>query len=90
MGEFFLVIMMCIGTACQTIHNEVPFETYDSCYQTSVVVASEYNKKYTNSRGQCYCLTKDQYETYLNNTTEQDRSILGDEPKIGKQTGMPI
>jgi len=81
---------MCIGTACQTIHNEVPFETYDNCYQQSVVISQEYNKKYPTSVGQCYCLTKEQYETYLNNTTEQDRSILGEEPKIGKQTGMPI
>ena len=49
MGDFFLVIVMCIGGACQTMHDEHPHKSYDDCYQKSVVVAQEFKQIYPNS-----------------------------------------
>lgn len=90
MGDFFLVIVMCIGGACQTMHDEHPHKSYDDCYQKSVVVAQEFKQIYPNTSGQCYCLTEEQYKVYLNSTEEQDRSIFDGENMKIKPKGTGI
>ena len=76
MGEYFLVIIMCIAGACQSIHSDEPYTSYEACYQQSKITAEVFNKQYPSSQGQIFCLDKDQYKLYLNTTEEK---IIGTE-----------
>lgn len=76
MGEYFLVIIMCIAGACQSIHSGEAHIGYDACYQQSQITAEVFNKQYPSSEGQIFCLDKDQYKLYLNSTEEK---IIGTE-----------
>jgi len=82
MGEFFLVIMMCIAGECTSLHDENSYKSYDDCYNKSVIVAKEMNEAYPQSSGQCFCLTPEQYKEYLNSTTEQERQSIDEKGNI--------
>ena len=76
MGEYFLVIIMCIAGTCSSIHTGEAHKGYDSCYQQSTITAEVFNKQYPSSEGQIFCLDKEQYKLYINSTEEK---IIGTE-----------
>jgi len=66
MQEFFLVILICWSSSqCQLIHKPESFPSMQACISSSVEIGEVLSKAEPDSSGVSYCLTKEEYDLFL-------------------------
>ena len=63
--KFILVLYMCVAGACESVYEQVPYDTVEACQKASQEVSITAQQMFPMSTGQVWCLTEEEFERYL-------------------------
>ena len=66
--KFILVVYMCIAGACESVYEQVPYDTIEACQQASEEVSKTAQEMFPMSNGQVWCLTEQEFAKYISQT----------------------
>ena len=58
MMKFFLVVMMCWGSQCETVYEQKEYASYNECMVQAEIVMEYAKTEYPNSVGMVNCLNQ--------------------------------
>ena len=85
--KFIMVVIICFGVDCRAIFEETLYDTYQSCYQESTIVAGYMQQTYPQSAGEVHCWDEAQFEEY-NKFLEQGGKPTIDPRLLPKENGI--
>ena len=62
--KFILVLYICMASVCESVYEQVPYDTVEECQKASELVSITAQEMYPMSSGQVYCLTEDEFNKY--------------------------
>ena len=66
--KFILVLYMCIAGACESVYEQVPYDTVEECQKASEEVSITAQEMFPMSTGQVWCLTEEEFAKYISQT----------------------
>jgi len=63
--KYILVLYMCIAGACESVYEQVPYDTVEACQEASEQVSITAQEMFPMSSGQVWCMTEDEFEKYI-------------------------
>ena len=62
--KFILVVYICLAGVCDSVYEQVPYDTAEACKEASEQVSITAQEMFPMSTGQVYCLTEDEFNKY--------------------------
>ena len=72
--KFILVVYMCMAGACESVYEQVPYDTVEACQKASEEVSKTAQEMFPMSTGQVWCLTEEEFDRYIE-TLNQNNNI---------------
>ena len=66
--KFILVVYMCMAGACESVYEQVPYDTMEACQLASQEVSKTAQEMFPMSTGQVWCLTEEEFAKYISQT----------------------
>ena len=66
--KFILVVYMCIAGACDSVYEQVPYDTVEACQKASEEVSIVAQEMFPMSTGTVWCLTEEEFNKYISQT----------------------
>ena len=63
--KFILVVYMCLAGTCESVYEQVPYDTMEACQKASQEVSIVAQEMFPMSTGQVWCLTQQEFEKYV-------------------------
>ena len=64
--KYILVVYMCLAGVCESVYEQVPYDTVEACQKASQEVSIVAQEMFPMSKGQVWCLTEQEFEKYVN------------------------
>ena len=66
--KYILVVYMCLAGACESVYEQVPYDTVEACQKASQEVSITAQEMFPMSTGQVWCLTEEEFDKYISQT----------------------
>ena len=63
--KYILVVYMCLAGACDSVYEQVPYDTMEACQKASEEVSIVAQEMFPMSTGQVWCLTEQEFDKYI-------------------------
>ena len=63
--KYILVVYMCLAGACDSVYEQVPYDTVEECQKASQEVSIVAQEMFPMSTGQVWCLTEQEFAKYI-------------------------
>ena len=63
--KYILVVYMCLAGACESVYEQVPYDTVEACQKASKEVSIVAQEMFPMSTGQVWCLTEQEFDKYV-------------------------
>ncbi len=63
--KYILVLYMCMSGACDSVYEQIPYDTIEDCETASQQVRDTAQEMFPLSSGQVWCLTQDEFNKYI-------------------------
>ena len=62
--KFILVLYICMASVCESVYEQVPYDTVEACQKASEQVKITAQEMFPLSSGQVWCLTEEEFNKY--------------------------
>ena len=83
--KFIMVVLICFGVDCEAIFDESAYNSYEECYQVSLMTSQYMQHTFPQSSGEVHCFTEQQFsefEKMLENGKLQPTFLPKDLPSV--------